>query len=326
MATLNDVANKCGVTVTTVSRMLNNRGYVSEKTRTKILEAMKELNYQPNEIARALSLKRTNVIGLIVPSVKNLYFCKIVDAIEHYATLNGYKLMLCTSNHEVDKEVEYIDMLKSNKVTGIIIASRTMNFDKYINTDAPIVAIDKNISKLIPSVNSDNFQGGVLAAEHLIQKGCRNLAYIRGSINLNMDANLRYEGFKFVCDKEKLDIAVKDATEEAFYLMEYTALINKVLDENPDLDGIFTSNDIIAAQVIQCCVERGKRVPEDIKIVGYDDIELASFTTPTITTIHQPVEDMCRHAVETIINKANNVPVPSVVTFPVELVVRQSTE
>lgn len=325
MSTLKDVAEKAGVTVTTVSRMLNNRGYVSEKTKKKIRQAMKELNYQPNALARALSRKKSDFIGLIVPSANHMFFCKVVDYIEHYVSKHGYKLLLCNSNLEPKKEIEYFNMLSANKVAGVIIASRTQNIDKNIEIDAPVISIDRVISPAIPSICSDNYQGGVLAAEHLIAKGCKKLVHISGSSNLNMDANKRFFGFKKVCERKGIPYIVVDATEEQFLSMHYEDIINMILEKHPDIDGIFTSNDIIAAQVIGICKKRNIEVPRQIKIVGYDDIDLCTLVSPAITTIHQSVKEICQYAVECIIYRADNKTIPSNVTFPVTLIERETT-
>lgn len=325
MSTLKDVAEKSGVTVTTVSRMLNGRGYVSDKTKKKIKQAMKELNYQPNELARALSLKRSSFIGLIVPSASNMFFCKVIDSVEHFVSMNGYKLLLCTSNHEVKKEIEYFDMLSASKVAGVILASHTQNIDKNIAIDAPVISIDRIISSGIPSICSDNYQGGVLAARHLISKGCKKLAHISGSAYLDMDANKRYFGFKEICDKAAVQHVVIDAAEDQFYSMHYESIINSLIDNNPDVDGIFTSNDIIAAQVINICIKRGIKIPHQMKIVGYDDIDLCTLCSPAITTIRQPVDDICQYAVENIISKNENKVIPSNTVFPVSLIERETT-
>ena len=325
MSTLKDVAEKCGVTVTTVSRMLNGRGYVSEKTKKKIRQAMKDLNYQPNAFARALSLQKSSFIGLIVPSASNMYFCKVIDSVERYVSKNGYKLLLCNSNLEPKKEIEYFDMLSANKVAGVILASRTQDIDKNIAIDAPVISIDRVISPRIPSICSDNYQGGVLAAEHLIASGCRKLVHISGSANLNMDANKRYYGFKEVCEKKDIPHFVVDATEDQFVSMHYETIINKLLDNYPDVDGIFTSNDIIAAQVITICNKRGIKIPDRIKLVGYDDIDLCKLCSPSITTIHQSVDEICQYAVESIIFKTENKTMPSNITFPVRLIKRETT-
>lgn len=326
MATLIDVAKLAGVSVTTISRMLNNRVKVSDKTRNKIMAAMKELDYQPDEIAQSLTKKKSNFIGLIVPSAKNFFFSQVIEYTEYYAVKRGYKLLLCISNHETAKEVEYFGMLKANKVAGIIIASRTQNLLEYLNIDSPVLCIDRIISPDIPAICSDNYRGGVIAAEHLISKGCRNTAYISGSAALELEANKRFLGFADACRHAVITAPIfLDATEERFFSMDYQGIIAELFETNPQVDGIFTSNDIIAAQVLQYCSSHGISIPNEVKLVGYDDTDLASLCNPAITTIHQPIKEMCQMAVEGIHQLSNsNSPLNNLI-LPVTLTERQTT-
>lgn len=326
MATLKDVAELAGVTVTTISRMLNNRANVSDKTRARIEAAMAQLDYQPNEIAQSLIKNKTNMIGLIVPSARNFFFATIIDRVEYYVCQNGYKLLLCVSDLDLKKEVEYFNMLKSNKVAGVILASHTQNLLEHVSFQAPIITIDRTISQEIPSVCADNYSGGRLAAEHLLTKGCRRLAYISGSADIAMDANKRFIGFRDVClERGAKPPLMIDASERSFISMQYRPLIQEMFSANPDIDGVFSSNDIIAAQLLQYCSESGIRVPEQLKVVGYDDVDIASLITPRLTTIRQPVDEICRHAVHSIISASNGETIPSSVTFPVKLVERGTT-
>jgi LacI family sucrose operon transcriptional repressor len=325
MATLKEVADKAGVTITTVSRMLNKPEKVSKKTSDKIRRAMKELKYMPNEIAQSLSKRTSNIIGLIVPSARNYYFCKIIDCIEHYTAVCGYKLLLCASNHEREKEIEYFGMLKANKVAGVIIASRTQDIGESVSIDAPIISIDRKISATIPYVSSDNFAGGELAARHLIKKGCKRLAYFSGSPMLvGMEANKRLQGFESVLREYSMEPVVLELSEDRFVSMKYEDVIAAFFAGHGDIDGVFTSNDIIAAEIIRYCRLSRIEVPGQVKVVGYDDIDLAGLYTPSITTIHQPIDDMCRFAVEGIINYMDR-SMPIATTFPVRLVEREST-
>jgi LacI family transcriptional regulator, sucrose operon repressor len=326
MSTLKDVADRSGVTVTTVSRMLNNRGYISTETRKKILKSMKELNYQPNEFARSLSKKNSTFIGLIVPSASNMFFSKIIDCTERYAQENGYKLLLCISNREGKKEIEYFNMLTANKVAGIILASHTDFLDTQIPGGAPVISFDHSISAKIPTICSDNYQGGMLAALHLIKKGCKHLAHISGSAKLNGFPNRRYMGFKEVCEKENIPFIVSDAPDDLFISMKYEGIIDLLLDSDPATDGIFASNDIIAAKVITACKKRNISVPEQMKVVGYDDIDLCTLFSPSITTIHQPIEEICSQAVKNIILFREKKIVPTNITLPVTLIERESTK
>ena len=325
MATLKEVAEKAGVTITTVSRMLNKPEKVSKKTSDRIRRAMKELHYKPNEIAQSLSKRTSNIIGLIVPSARNYFFCKIIDSIEQYTAVHGYKLLLCASNHEREKEIEYFGMLKANKVAGVIIASRTQDIGESVRMDAPIVAIDRKISPTIPYVCSDNFTGGELAARHLLEKGCRRVAYFSGSPTLiGMDANKRLQGFESVLREYAMAPVVLELSEDRFVSMKYEDVIAAFFSEHGDIDGIFTSNDIIAAEIIRYCRLTGIDVPGQVKVIGYDDIDLAGLYTPSITTIRQPIDDMCRFAVESIVGYKDRT-LPIATTFPVRLIEREST-
>ncbi len=325
MATIKDVAERAGVTVTTVSRMLNNRVQISPKTREKINQAMKELDYQPNELARSLSKQNSNMIGLIVATANNYFFSKVINSIEHYSAAYGYKLLLCISNHEPEKEIEYFNMLKAHKVAGVILASHTQNLEKYLTFNAPIITFDRTLSPQIPSVCSDNYNGGVLAAKHFIQKGCKTPAYVMDARKAGMHANFRYDGFTDTFEKHGIKPIVYVAPPECLISMQYEHYIDDFFKQYPAVDSVFTSNDIIAAHILRHCNKHAIAVPGRLKVIGYDDIDLARFCSPSLTTIRQPVDDNCRFAVESIVHyKERNIPVNTI--FPVQLIQRESTE
>lgn len=326
MATLKDVAQLAGVTVTTISRMLNNRANVSPKTRAKIEQAMKELDYQPDEIAQSLIKRKSNMIGLIVPSARNCFFSMVIDYVERYTARNGYKLLLCISDLDARKEKEYFNMLKGNKVAGVILASHTQNLEEHVVLSRPLITIDRRLSERIPSVCADNYNGGRLAAQHLLERGCRRLAYISGSAGINMDANKRFIGFGDVCREWGVqEPIVADAGEQQFIAMRYQTLIQGLFYQHPEIDGVFTSNDIIAAQILQYCADADIGIPDRLKVVGYDDIDLADLCIPRLTTIRQPVEAICKYAVEYVVAAAKGETPPDSAIFPVELVVRGTT-
>lgn len=324
MATIKDVAQRAGVTVTTVSRMLNNRVQVSQKTRDKINQAMKELDYQPNELARSLSKQNSHMIGLIVSSANNYFFCKVINDIEQYAAAHGHKLLLCISNNEAKKEIEYFNMLKAHKVAGVILASHTQNLEGYLNFSAPIITFHRTLSPQIPSVCSDNYNGGVLAANHLIEKGCKKPVFFMDALRTGMHANLRYDGFADTYKKHGITPPIYAADAECFITMKYADSIERFFDHHPDADCIFCSNDIIAVQILRYCAQKGIAVPKQLKVIGYDDTDIASFYTPSLTTIRQPISDNCRFAVESIIHyKEKSIPINTI--FPVKLIPREST-
>ena len=323
MATIKDVAKLSGVTVTTVSRVLNNRGYISDATRKKVNDAMEELDYKPNELARSLFRKKSNIIGLIVPDVSHPFFAELSNHVEYYAYKEGYKILLCNSYQDSSKEKDYIEMLKRNQVDGIIMGSHTLETSEYINTDLPIVAIDRNLSNKIPFITSDNYHGGVLATTLLINKGCKKLAHISGPLELNTPANNRYQAFIDVTQEKNIEAIVIQEKLDTFE--GHKKMVFKLFQDHPDIDGIFASSDIIAASIINVAHYLGKKITEDLKIVGYDDTSIASLIFPTLTTIKQPIEYMGKLAIQILINEMEKKPVTIENILPINLIERMTT-
>lgn len=324
MATLKDVAREAGLTVGTVSRVLNNRGYISKETREKVYAVMKELNYQPNEVARSLSKQKSNTIGLIVPHIVHPYFAKMISNIERAAAEKKYKILLCNSREEREREQEYLDMCKSNRVAGVILCSATVKAEALMDLEVPVITIERNLGKGTASVECDNYQGGLMAARHLIDRGCKNLLNLGGVEKTEMPADDREVGFLDMCSQKNVSGIVRKCPEDEYYNMEYHSYIEKTLKENPETDGIFASSDLIAAQVIQVLAKLGIRIPEQMKLVGFDDVNIAALTTPRITTIRQPVKEMAETAIDLIIKSGNGEMVPTRTVLPVRLVERET--
>ncbi len=325
MATLKDVAKETGLTVSTVSRVLNNRGYISEETRQRVYSAMKKLNYQPNEVARSLSKQTTNTIGVIVPHIRHPYFAELISNLENEAYQRQYKILLFNSQEKNEREWEYLEMCSSNRVAGIILCSGTVGVEEFQGLNVPLITIERNLENGTAAVECDNYQGGMLAAKHLIEKGCQHLIHFSGVRETAMPADARALGFRKVCEDGGIDFKDMATSAAQYNHLEYHEAIELVLRENPETDGIFASSDFIAAQILQVCYRMKIRVPEQIKIVGFDDVNIASLTTPQITTIHQPIKEMAKISVELLIDaQAGNI-VPSRTMLPVSLVVRETT-
>lgn len=322
--TIKDVAAKSGVTVTTVSRVLNNRGYISENTRKKVYDAMEELNYRPNEMARFLSKQQTNYIGVVLPSAEHPFFGKALHWFEYYASLNGYKVMVCISNDDRSKELEYIDLLRSNRVVGIVLCTHSDKLEKDLDPNCPIIGFERDLSEAIPIVSCDNYQGGVLAAKRLLEAGCRNIALFSGTQKRFLPPNFREYAFQQVCEENGNSVKIIYMDEMEADRADREAQTLCALQKNPDLDGIFATSDMMAAYVIRACNKLGRRVPEDVSVIGFDDINISELTCPAITTIHQPIKEMCQHTIEAIIKKANSEMIPSKIMLPVRLVERES--
>ncbi|MHA6531829.1 LacI family DNA-binding transcriptional regulator [Paenibacillus sp. BAC0078] len=319
MPTIKDVALKAGVSATSVSRVLNNRGYLSEQLKKKVYSAMDELNYRPNELARSLSRSRSNIIGLIIPHISLPFFGELTSHIEEYAYRSGYKLLLCNSQQDKHKELEYIDMLRSSRVDGIIMGSHTLEVESYRQMSLPLVTFDRQISPDIPYVCSDNYAGGQLATSLLIEKGCRKLAHIGGHPGLNILSHRRYEAFADTARKHAVWFTSLHTDNNSFDVEAYERLLKQLFREHPEVDGIFAGSDMIAAYALKACRESGRRVPQDVRIVGYDGIAVRSLFHPSISTIRQPMEEMGRLAVDLIIKQVEGGTVSTENILPVEL-------
>ena len=325
MATIVDVARLAGVTPTTVSRVINNRGYISEKTKKRVHEAMDELGYQPNEIARSLTKQKSNTIGVIVPHISHPYFAKLISNLENEASKKDYKIILCNSKEKAEKEKQYLDMCKSNRVAGIILCSGNVESNKINAGDTPIVLLEKNFEDGMLGIQCDNYQGGKLATEHLIECGCKKVLHFSGVIDEDMPADNREKAFIDICNECKVKHFVKKYDINTYNEMNYYEYIKSTLIELSEIDGIFASSDLIAAQVIQVCNEIKIRIPEDIKLVGFDDVDISQLTTPRITTVHQPIKEMARLSIELIDAKYNNIEVNEKTILPIKLIIREST-
>lgn len=324
MATLKDVAKEAGLTVTTVSRVLNNRGYISDEARQKVADAMKKLNYRPNEVARSLHNKRSNTIGVIVPHIRHPYFAEMISNIEHAAYNMGYKILLCNSQSTQEKEKEYIEICTSNRVAGIILCSGSVAVETFADLDIPVITIERLLDNATASVECDNKSGGKLAAERLIEDGCKNILYIGSSSATPMPADQRGVGFKEVCDSHSIPYIELDPEESSYNDMSYIELLKDALSKNPDIDGLFASSDIIAAQTLQVCRELNIDVPGQLKIIGFDDVIVASITTPQLTTIHQPIKEMAQTAIRLLKDAADGNMVAKQTILPVNLVERET--
>lgn len=323
--TLVDVAAEAGVTVTTVSRVLNNRGSISDATRSKVNDAIRRLGYIPNEAARSLSNKRTNVIGVIVPSIANPFFSELVDHLEVYAFTKGYRIQLCNSYRQEEKEREYISLLRANKVAGIIISSRTAGIEKYLTGKFPVVSFERVINSNTSAVVCDNYEGARLATQHLIDCGCQKLGSFLVKSSVAMAAEKRIDGFRAVCEKNRIPYRIFEAEEEQFQFMRFRDFCASTVESNPDVDGYFTCGDVAAIQLISVCQSKGLDVPGKIKIVGFDDIAMASWIHPGLTTIHQPMEQMSRFAVDAIEQYDPEHFIPTQSVLSVSLIKRDST-
>lgn len=299
---IQDVARLAGVSPTTVSRVLNDRGYISDETREKVNKAMKELNYFPNDVARSLFNKRTNLIGVILPTVSNPFFGELTFYIENICNSLGYKILLCNSLNNIDNEERYLEMLMRNQVDGIIVGTHNQGILQYKNDNMAVVSIDTDLSENIPIIGSDNYNGGKIATELLLSKRCKNIINIDGEFNLRTQARLRKIAYEDVM-KSNNRIPITYEIVSTFDGGNQIQIANKILDEHPEVDGVFATNDLFAAAFINEARKRGRKIPEDLKIVGYDGTETSRSLLPDLTTIKQPIELIAKTSIELLIKE-----------------------
>ena len=322
MATIKDVAKHANVSIATVSRIINNRGPISSITRQKVYDSMKALNYQPNEMARALQKQKSNMIGLIVPSIEYPFFSRLIEAIEESCHNSGYKLMLCRSAENEDREIEMVSMLEGNKVDGIIMCSRLGDASIYEGKTMPIVSIDRNI-RGFSTVTSDNYYGGTLAAKELFNAGCKRPVLFGNKIPEYMSMNDRNVGFFEECKKLGLYpryICASDA------LLDEGAIVQSFLegmDQYQDVDGLFITGDMLAATIVCDQKVRSTGVIDQIPIISYDGLEISKLLN--ITTIAQPIYEMGVCATEQIMRGINSKVMHTRCVLPVQLIERHST-
>ncbi len=309
---MKEVAKLAGVGVGTVSRVLNN-GSVKSKTRVKVEEAMKVLNYQPNYYARGLKTNRTYSIALILPSIWHPFFAEFAFYVEHYLEERDYKLFLCNSNGHAQKEQEYIQMVKQNKVDGIIGITYS-DIDEYISSNLPFVSIDRYFTEDVFYVTSDSQQGGQLAATELIKRGCKELAYIGGYQLTPNETKNRRKSFMAECATRKVTCHSLNMLEPLTHTRES---IKKFIEANPGIDGIFAINDSMAIDVCETIELIGKKVPDDIQVIGYDGQRNRDGQPYLVSTIAQPIELMAKTAVELLIGVINDEEVPNRTVLPV---------
>ncbi|WP_445487826.1 LacI family DNA-binding transcriptional regulator [Niallia sp. 03133] len=323
---IKDVAKLAGVSPTTVSRVLNNRGYIGEKTKQNVYKAMNELNYYPNELARSLYNKRTNVIGLIIPTTTNPFFGELTFEIENVCASINYKVLLCNSLNDIEKEEKYLDMLMRNQVDGIIVGTHNQGILDYQKQHLAVVAIDRTLSENIPIVSSDNYEGGKLATELLASKGCKRILHINGPVDFATPAMLRRRAYEDVMKKNGQN-PITYEIHETFNQKSHHEVAKKILDEVPDVDGVFASNDLFAASFISEAKARGKKIPQDIKVIGYDGTETSQSLFPDLTTIQQPIRLLAESAVEILLKQMDGdfSDKPLQVKHPVKLLLRKTT-
>ena len=325
MASIREVAKLAGVSPATVSRVMNGTANVDPEKRERVLNAISETGFKPNELARALFKKSSKIIGVIIPNIENSFFNELANVIEEEAFRNGYKLVLCNSHNNKEKELQNIDMLNQMKADGIIIMTNNENLsDDLRECTVPFVVLDREIEGLGESacVEADNYKGGVIAAKHLIECGCRNIVCMRGPQKFS-SGQKRFKGYQDVC--KEYNVLEKWVESDYDYEAGMKAT-EEIIEKYPDTDGIIACNDMAAIGAYKVLTKRGYKIPEDIQIIGFDNIRLSQLFIPEFTTISQPISEMGTTAVNIIINQVEGKEFKKENIMDVELIKRETTK
>lgn len=331
--TIQDVAKEAGVSITTVSRVINNNYPVSVSTRERVEKAIEKLNFNPNLLARSLINSKTNTIGVIIPSITNLFFPLVVKGIESELRYHGYTIYLCDTDNNEEYEVEYTNSLLARQVDGIIVIDpSTKNirsgFYEKISNGLPLVCIN-GYSKGIKCnfVLNDEETGAVQAIEHLIELGHKNIALVRGENSYSYD--LKEDIYIEIMKKHNFEsniINIGNGNKDETTSMTIAKIMDE-LQKSKYITAFFTCNDLMALGVINACKKLKLDVPKDISVIGFDNISVASLVEPQITTVDQNMYDLGKRAsnllLENVEKQVNNT---QKIVLDTTLIIRESCE
>lgn len=311
MATMKDIAKLAGVSTSTVSHVINKTRFVSEEISERVNNAAKELNYYaPSALARSLKVNRTKTIGMLVTTSTNPFFGEVVKGVERSCYHKGYSLILCNTEGDNERMRESINTLLQKRVDGLILMCSSLEgeridvFERY--PDIPVVVMDWGPMLFTSDKIQDNsLRGGYLAAKYLIDCGHEEVGCITGPL-IKHQAQMRYEGYKRAMLEAELEFNANWIVESDFECEGGYQAFKKMVERGPLPSSIFVSNDMMAMGVINAANELGIQIPEQLSIIGYDDIHIAKFMSPSLTTIHQPKYRLGQAAVETLLRKLDD--------------------
>jgi LacI family transcriptional regulator/LacI family repressor for deo operon, udp, cdd, tsx, nupC, and nupG len=328
---LKKVAEKAGVSIATVSRVINNSASVSPQTRIKIEKIIKELNYSPNRVAKRLRNRNTssNLLAVLIPDIQNPFYVDVLRGIEDITYKNNYAIMVCNFSQDEKKENMYLDIIQSESVDGLIAApahEKDQKVIKLVNDGLPIVCVDRGLLDVdVDVVLVDNRKGAFLAVDHLAKKGYKKIAYISGIPKIPSSRE-REDGYKEALEKNNLPINIElikygDSGHESGVKLweELLALTNPP-------DAIFTGNNLITLGALETIHKRNLQIPKDIAIVGFDDMYWSISLNPPLTAVRQPAYEIGKCAAEQLISRINNPDRPkSSMILKTELMIRKSS-
>lgn len=325
MSNIREVAKLAGVSPSTVSRVMNGTANVNTEKKQRVLKAIDETGFRPNELARSLYKKSSKIIGAIVPTNENPFFIEMIKAIEEQVYIQGYRFMICNSGNNAEKELDNIRVLEQLHADGMIfMTSNEKVWQEVKKSQLPVVVIDRQLEEggELAYIQADHHKGGRIATEHLLQCGCKNIVYMRGPQNFS-SGRQRFGGYQDVCTE--YDIPIQYVESSYDYQQGYQS-IQQLIKKYPRVDGIIASNDITAIAAYKYLHQQGYQVPEDIQLIGFDNISLSWQVTPELTTISQPIGEMGALAAQLIIDNVEGRKINRGNMFDIALIQRETTK
>lgn len=307
VVTIKDVAKKANVSISTVSRVINDSKPVSNEIKQRVLKVIEETGYTPNPVARSLVMKKSQLIGVIVPDISNFFIGEILNGVEEIGKMYDYDIILCNTYGELNQELRYLNLLKSKQVEGIIFMTRNIHQkhkEFFDMGDLPIVIINKNTSELnVPSICIDHYQASYDMTNYLINNGHKRIALIRSGVDNDVFGIDQLNGYAQALKENGIELdegLVKNGMSKMEIAYE---CVQEIIKDKLNPTAIFATSDYMAIGAINSLFDNGFNVPEDVSVVGFNDIKLASMYRPKLTTIKQPIYDIGAVAIRLIIKK-----------------------
>jgi len=326
--TISDIAKMAGVSKATVSRVLNNSKPVSSEVRNKVMHVIEETGFKPSALARGLATKETKLIGVVIPDVANPIFSELVKGMEEEANNSGYNVLLCNTYLDQSKEMQYLQVLKDKEVDGIIFLTthETEEQVKFFKSFSKPVVTDRKFKQMdLPSVGVNDFEASYEAVNYLINLSHSRIAMVRGPIQDQSHGSNRYLGYIKAMEDNDLEIDETRILEGDFTVKAGYEAMGKLLAVKKSPSAVFFANDLMAVGGIRCIVDSGLQVPEDISVIGFDDIPIASMFIPSLTTVKQPTFEVGIKMMEKVVHLIRGKEDEKHSVFETKLMLRNST-
>ena len=304
--TISDVAREAGVSLMTVSRVVNDKGEVSPATRRRVLDVVEQLGYRPSSIARGLATQRTGTLGLVVPDIANPFFSDVARGAEDKACASGYNVVVCNTDESPQREAAALESLEEKRVDGLLLCSSRLadeDLREALDLHPSAVLVNCHLEGYeVGAILLDDIGGAQTATDHLLQSGHQAVGFLAGPLASYSSAQ-RSKGYRAALEVARMCYNPAWVRSCSFQVEGGRGAARKLLTEHPEITAFFCYNDLVAVGALQACVELGRRVPDDLAIVGFDDIPMAALVTPALTTCRVPRYALGEQAMQLLLDR-----------------------